>query len=100
MAASGADIVSLDWTVTIPEVFIARSGLLNISIGHITLTLLKPQARARIGNKIGIQGNLDPAVLLGPKEIIKERTEEILQDAVGKYHIMVRFQNWLDGAVI
>eukprot|EP01084_Bolivina_argentea_P286911 492262_1 len=64
MAASGADIVSLDWTVTIPE------------------------ARARIGNKIGIQGNLDPAVLLGPKEIIKERTEEILQDAVGNYHIM------------
>ncbi len=62
--------------------------------------LVPPQARARIGNKIGIQGNLDPAVLLGPKEIIKERTEEILQHAVGNYHIMVRSQNCLDGMVI
>ncbi|CAM9478690.1 unnamed protein product [Chrysoparadoxa australica] len=64
MAASGVDIVSLDWTVTIPE------------------------ARKRIGNEIGIQGNLDPAVLHGPNEIIKERAEKILRDGGGRNHVM------------
>ena len=55
MAASGADIISLDWTVTIAE------------------------ARARIGDKIGIQGNLDPMILFAPKEVIKTRAEEVLR---------------------
>jgi len=64
MATSGADIISLDWTVTIPE------------------------ARLRIGDKIGIQGNLDPMVLFAPKHIIKERTEEILQQCGGRNHVM------------
>ena len=57
MVKTGVDVVSLDWTVTIDD------------------------ARARIGNKVGIQGNLDPAVLYGPKHIIKERTESILKMA-------------------
>lgn len=64
MAASGVDIISLDWTVTIEE------------------------ARLRIGNKIGIQGNLDPMVLFAPDEIIKERTESILKAAGGRNHVM------------
>lgn len=64
MAASGVDIISLDWTVTIPE------------------------ARKRIGDKIGIQGNMDPCILLGPKEIIKERAEEILAQGGGRNHVM------------
>lgn len=64
MASSGADIISLDWTVTIPE------------------------ARLRIGNKVGIQGNLDPMVLFGPKDVIKTRTEEILAATGGKHHVM------------
>jgi uroporphyrinogen decarboxylase len=64
MAASGVDIVSLDWTVTIPE------------------------ARKRIGDKVGIQGNLDPMVLFAPKEVIKERTEEILKATGGRHHVM------------
>jgi len=64
MAASGVDIISLDWTVSIEE------------------------ARARIGNKIGIQGNLDPMVLFAPKEVIKERTETILKAAGGRNHVM------------
>lgn len=64
MATCGADIVSLDWTVTIPE------------------------ARKRIGDKIGIQGNLDPMVLFGPKETIKARAEEILKDVGGRNHVM------------
>lgn len=64
MATSGVDIVSLDWTVTVPE------------------------ARKRIGDKIGIQGNLDPAILLGDHATIKERTEEILRDGGGRNHVM------------
>ena len=42
MASTGADIVSVDWTVSMDE------------------------ARRRLGPDIGVQGNLDPAVLLGP----------------------------------
>ena len=53
MAASGVDIISLDWTVTIEE------------------------ARKRIGDKVGIQGNLDPMVLFGPDSEIKSQTEGI-----------------------
>ena len=64
MAASGVDIVSLDWTVTIEE------------------------ARQRIGDKVGIQGNLDPMLLFAPDSVIKERTEEILKQGGGKNHVM------------
>jgi len=64
MAKSGADAISVDWTVSLDE------------------------ARRRIGPDIGIQGNLDPAVLLGPKDEIKKRTEEILRMPGGKHHVM------------
>lgn len=64
MAASGADIISLDWTVTIEE------------------------ARKRIGDQVGIQGNLDPMVLFAPNEVIKEKTEEILRSCGGRRHVM------------
>jgi uroporphyrinogen decarboxylase len=72
MADSGADIVSLDWTVTIPE------------------------ARRRMGKegdegaacRVGVQGNLDPMLLFAPKEVIKERTEAILKSGGGKRHVM------------
>ena len=64
MATSGVDIVSLDWTVTIEE------------------------ARKRIGNKVGIQGNLDPMVLFAPHDVIKQRTEEILKSVGGQNHVM------------
>lgn len=64
MASSGADIVSLDWTVTIDE------------------------ARKRMGNKVGIQGNLDPMVLFAPDEVIRARTEEILARGWGQRHVM------------
>jgi len=64
MARSGADIVSLDWTVTVTE------------------------GRNRIGQRTGIQGNLDPAVLYGTHTVIKERTEEILREGKGFKHVM------------
>ncbi len=41
-------------------------------------------AWARIGHDRGIQGNLDPAVLLGPEACVLERTQEILRAAAGR----------------
>lgn len=64
MASSGADVISLDWTVTIEE------------------------ARKRIGTSIGIQGNLDPMILFAPKDVIKSRAEEILKQVGGRNHVM------------
>lgn len=64
MAVSGADIVSLDWTVTIPE------------------------ARKRMGEKIGIQGNIDPMLLFAPRDVIKRETEKILIEGKGRNHVM------------
>ena len=64
MAAVGVDIVSVDWTVEMGE------------------------ARKRIGEHMGVQGNLDPAILMGSKEGITERTHEILRAAGPKGHVM------------
>ena len=65
MAESGADIVSVDWTVSLEE------------------------AKKRLGPKINVQGNLDPAVLMcSDQEQIKVRTEEILAQGGGRGHVM------------
>jgi uroporphyrinogen decarboxylase len=61
----GADCVSLDWTTSLST------------------------ARARLSdNGVVLQGNLDPLILLAPKEIITARTEEILREGGGRNHIM------------
>lgn len=62
MATTGVDIISLDWTVDMAE------------------------ARKRLGN-MKVQGNMDPAVLLGSKEFIKTRTLETIQKAGRRGHI-------------
>ena len=54
IAAIGCDAVGLDWT---------------IDIG---------QARARIGNKVALQGNLDPSVLLSTPEAVAREAETVL----------------------
>lgn len=61
LAESGANCVSLDWTTSITR---ARHRMKN--------------------NSLVIQGNLDPLVLYGPRELIKERTEDILREGQGK----------------
>ena len=65
MASTGADIVSVDWTVSLDE------------------------AKKRLGPGINVQGNLDPAVLMcSDQQQIKERTEEILAMGGGRGHVM------------
>jgi uroporphyrinogen decarboxylase len=54
IAAVGCDGVGLDWSVDIG------------------------QARARIGDRVALQGNLDPAVLFAPAEVVQRETEKIL----------------------
>ena len=64
MAKSGADVISIDWRISIAE------------------------ARRRLGEKIAIQGNLDPCVLLAPKERIVAKTRQILEQAGPVGHIL------------
>ena len=73
MAATGVDVVSLDWTVDMAE------GRDRIA-----------QSRAQHGlaGRGGVQGNLDPAILYADHSVIKERTEEILKKAGPIGHVM------------
>jgi uroporphyrinogen decarboxylase len=60
IAATGPDVVSLDWRVP-------------LDIGW-----------RMVGFDRGIQGNLDPAVLLGPAELVRSRTRDVLRRAAGR----------------
>lgn len=55
----GAEVIGLDWRMDLGE------------------------ARWRMGSAVAVQGNLDPAELLGPPERIRRRVGEILQTARG-----------------
>ncbi|NRR29916.1 uroporphyrinogen decarboxylase [Oxalobacteraceae bacterium] len=59
IADIGADAVGLDWTVNLSE------------------------ARAKVGHKVGLQGNLDPAILFAEPEQIRAQVHQVL-DAFGK----------------
>jgi uroporphyrinogen decarboxylase len=56
IADSGCDAVGLDWTQ------------------HLGL------ARARIGGRCALQGNLDPAVLLAPESVIRTQARRVLEE--------------------
>jgi uroporphyrinogen decarboxylase len=60
IASAGPDIVSVDWRVPLDV------------------------AWDRVGHERGIQGNLDPAVLLGPPELVRERARDVLRRAAGR----------------
>ena len=60
MKAAGGDVIGIDW---------------RIDLG---------KAWQRLGYDVGIQGNLDPAALLGPPERIESRVAEILHSAEGR----------------
>jgi uroporphyrinogen decarboxylase len=54
IAASGCDAVGLDWTIDIGA------------------------ARARVGERVALQGNLDPAVLLSSPDVIEKQAADIM----------------------
>src|ERR1051326_525197 len=60
IAETGPDIVSLDWRVPLDEGW------------------------RRVGLRLGIQGNLDPAVLLGPPDLVRARAGDVLRRAGGR----------------
>jgi len=55
MADTGADALGLDWTIDIGD------------------------ARARVGNRVALQGNLDPSTLYASPETIRRSVAEILE---------------------
>jgi uroporphyrinogen decarboxylase len=64
LANSGANVISLDWTMNLGEV------------------------RNKIGNKVALQGNLDPTVLYANKDKIKEAAVKVLSSfGKGSGHI-------------
>lgn len=63
LADSGADVVGLDWTVDLEA------------------------AREELGD-VAIQGNLDPALLYGDPETVRERTRDVIAAAGDSGHIL------------
>jgi uroporphyrinogen decarboxylase len=60
IAATGPDVVSLDWRVP-------------LDVGW-----------RRVGLERGVQGNLDPAVLLAPEALVRQRALDVLRRAGGR----------------
>jgi uroporphyrinogen decarboxylase len=60
IAESGPDIVSIDWRLPLDEGW------------------------RRVGQTLRIQGNLDPAVLLGPPGLVRDRARDVLRRANGR----------------
>lgn len=81
MAATGVEVVSLDWTVDMAE------GRARVQQGRQEFYRRRNLA-IDPNDRGGVQGNLDPAILLGPKETIVERTLEILRQAGPTGHVM------------
>ncbi|BAY32098.1 uroporphyrinogen decarboxylase [Nostoc carneum NIES-2107] len=64
MAQSGADVVTVDWAVDMAD------------------------ARARLGKHVKVQGNLDPGVLFGSKQFIRDRILDTVRKAGNWGHIL------------
>jgi uroporphyrinogen decarboxylase len=65
IAGVGADVIGIDWRTSLRD------------------------ARARLGDRFAVQGNLDPGILLGDRRTIEDRTAGILGEARGaKGHVM------------
>ncbi|QLB13816.1 uroporphyrinogen decarboxylase [Bisgaardia hudsonensis] len=56
IADTGCDAIGLDWTVNLAD------------------------AKARVGHKVALQGNMDPSVLYAPAERIEQEVKQILAD--------------------
>ncbi len=63
MAEAGADVVGVDWRVPLDR------------------------ARARLGDGVAVQGNLDPVSVLAGWEVVRVRADEIVEQGGGRGHI-------------
>jgi uroporphyrinogen decarboxylase len=54
IAATGCDAIGLDWTIDIAD------------------------SKARVGDKVALQGNMDPSILYAPPERIEQEVQDIL----------------------
>ena len=61
---AGADVLSVDWRVPLTEL------------------------RSLAGPNVALQGNLDPAILFGPQQKIKQATLQIVEELGGHGHIL------------
>jgi len=64
MATSGAEVISLDWRISLAE------------------------ATIRVGDRVALQGNLDPVLLLGARDRLLAKTAEILEQGGSSGHIL------------
>jgi uroporphyrinogen decarboxylase len=60
MAEAGADVVGVDWRTSLTE------------------------ARRLVGPRVAVQGNLDPAALFAPPDVLADLVEEVLADNGGR----------------
>jgi uroporphyrinogen decarboxylase len=60
MASAGSEVIGVDWRVPLDA------------------------AWQRIGHDKAIQGNLDPAALLGPPDLVRDRARDVLRHAAGR----------------
>jgi uroporphyrinogen decarboxylase len=64
IAATGCDALGLDWTIDIAD------------------------AKARVGDKVALQGNMDPSILYASKERIEQEVQDILAGfGAGEGHV-------------
>lgn len=63
-AQAGADVLSVDWRVNLMEL------------------------RQQFGSRVALQGNVDPCVLLGPEEDIRQAVREAIEKTGGSGHIL------------
>ena len=64
LADTGCDALGVDWTITLNE------------------------ARQRVGDRVDLQGNLDPSILLASKEVIRKEVGETLRSfGAGNGHV-------------
>jgi uroporphyrinogen decarboxylase len=83
MAATGVDVVSLDWTVDM------TTGRNLIDQGRFDAGIVTLEQYEQQLHRGGVQGNLDPAILYAKDQsVIYDRTIEILQKAGPMGHVM------------